>query len=407
MRQLAVGILLLVMAVSGCANQHEKDKQAAMVRWNKARAEVTINVARGQFEKGNLERAAITCQNILNTHPDYAPGHLLLGRINLEKDRLSKAGERFARCLEIEPKNAEAKFYLGVIHERSNRLDEAFGYYHQAWLDSNDQSSYLLAAVETKMAQGKSEEALTLLQENREKIDDELSYLVIEGNILENMGRFEEAGRAFKGARAIEPENEVIKEMLAFSLYHAGQSQEALGLFEELLDRKGAKAQNKEVWSYQLAMGDCYMKLKQYHRAQRCYEQVSEHDGNNPQIWTRMSQVELARGNLEQAEKCAQKARSLQKDNTDALMAIGYVAMQQGHYQLAEDIFKQVISIDSEHGLAYCMMGQCLQKRGKQQEAKVYFEQALKIDPDDSLAQRLWKSEAETATSNHEEVKTY
>lgn len=406
MRRFVLGTLVLVIAVSGCANQHEKSKQEAMVRWNKARAKVTIDMARGQFEKGNLEKAAGTCQGILNTNPDFASAHLLLGRINLEQDRLSKAGERFARCLEIEPRNAEARFYLGIIHERGNRLDEAFEHYYQAWQDNNDQSSYFLAAVEAKMAQGKSEEALSLLQENKEKIGDEVSHFVIEGNILESMGRFEEAVRAFKGARVIDPQDDAIKEMLAFSLHHAGQAQESLALFEELLGQKGAKAQ-KDVWAYQLAMGDCYMKLQQYHRAQRCYEKVSEQDGNNPQIWTRLSQVSLARGDLEQAEKCAQKAQSLQKDNTDALMAIGFVAMEQGHYQVAEDIFKQIISIDSEHGLAYCMMGQCLQKRGKKEEAKACFEQALKIDPDDILAQRLWQSEAETATSSQEEVKTY
>ena len=406
MRHLVVGIWAVMVVVSGCANQHEKNKQAALQRWNKARVEIMVDMARGQFEGGELKKAAGTCQNAISTNPQYVPGHLLLGRIYLEQDLPVKAQESFARCLEIEPGHAEANFYLGIIQERWNKLTEAQQYYQQAWESQSDKSKYLLALVETKMTLGEPEEALALLRGNRDKVERDATIWVTEGNILTSLGRYEEAVGAFQEASSKSPDNDSIKEMLAFSLHRANRCPEALELFERLSGQKQS-APGGVSWVIYLAMGDCYMKLEQYLPAQHCFEKVSECDKNNPVIWTRLAQVLLARGELTRAKSCAQKACSLKEDNTDALLVLGYVAMQEQKYQEGAQIYTRIISIDDKEVLAYGLLGQCLQACGQEEQAQMCFEQALKIDPSDRLARRLRQSGGGTEIGIREGSKSF
>jgi len=410
MRQPVQWILIVIFSAilvpAGCESQHQKNKAAAMARWQGARAHIEAEMARKQLESGELKKASITAQNIISNKPDYVPAYLILGQVYLEQDRRGKAKETFERCLQLDPKQAQAYYYQGIIHERWNQPELAFEDYQKAWQNESGSIAYLLAMVESKALQGQYQDALTLLTERMSSVDRDAAIYMTAGNLLASLNRHEEALEMFTEAQNISPDKTPVKEALAFALHRAGRSKEALAIFQEL--SKGPSLEgNQNNWIYELAMGDCYMALQQLHQAQRCFETVTERDPLNPKAWKRLAQAQLAREYLDQAVQSTRRALSLQPDDTEALMVQGYVAIKKHNYAEGQNIFRQIIRREEHNGLAYCLLGQCLQATGKRSDALVCYSEALKIDPEDSLAQKLMAEINKSELSSEEPVKEY
>jgi tetratricopeptide (TPR) repeat protein len=406
MRQHVSWILIPIFSVvllhTGCDSQHQKNKEAALHRWQEARAHLTTDMARKQLEAGELKRAAITAQNIISNKPDYVPAYLVLGQVYLEQDRLSKARETFEQCLQLDPTQAQAYYFQGIIHEKWNQMDLAFEYYQNAWMQSRGSIPYLLAMVEIKALQGQYQQALTLLTENLSTVERDSTLYLTAGNLLASLNRHTEALDMFTEAHDISPDKTPVKEALAFAFYRVGRNKEALELFQTLAKGPGIDG-NQNHWLYELAMGDCYMALKQNHQAQRCFETVTEQDPLNPKAWKRLAQVQLARDNLDQAEQSAQRALSLKPKDTEALMIQGYVALKRNNYSQGQTIFQRIVRQEENNGLAYCLLGQCLQADGKGSEAILCYSEALKINPEDTLAKRLMSEMQKTNELSYED----
>jgi tetratricopeptide (TPR) repeat protein len=401
-----IAIFSIVLVPGGCESQHQKNKEAALARWQGARAHIEADMARKQLESGELQKAAITAQNIISNKPDYVPAYLILGQVYLEQDHLGKAKETFERCLQLDPKQAQAYYFQGIIYERWNQPELAFDHFQNAWQNQPGSIPYLLAMVEIKALQGQYQGALTLLTEHMPSVERDAAIYMTAGNLLASLNRHEEALEMFTEAHNISPDKTPVKESLAFALHRVGRSQEALEIFQELA--KGPSLEGKENnWIYELAMGDCYMGLKQLHKAQRCFQTVTERDPLNPKAWKRLAQAQLAREYLDEAVQSAQRALSLQPDDTEAQMVQGYVAMKKHNYAEGQNIFRQIIRQEENNGLAYCLLGQCLQAQGKRSDALVCYTEALKIDSEDSLARKLMAEINKNELSSEEPVKEY
>ena len=388
MKKLLTTLMVLLLAGMGCQNQHRKNKLKALERWNSARSQISLELAQGQFNNGELKKAVKTISDILESNPRYVPGHLLLGRIYLEQDRVDKARQCFQQCLQIEPENAAAYYNLGILYERQGHLAQAFEHYQKALNNRPQHLPYLLAGAEVLLSQSRLQEAWDMLSEHLDDTIADARFYLLAGNILTAQNKHKEAVEMFTTAANLSPGDDAITNSLAFALHRLGQAEQALELFQRL--DKSAKSQGRELsWSSQLAMGDCYVQLGQYHKAQRCFEYVSNHDTSNPAIWTRLAQTALGRNDPDRACLFAEKALALNPDQADALMVLGYLAHKQGNYEKAEKIFRRLIDNDSQNSLAHCMLGQSLQSRGQEKQAMNCYVRALQCDPTDKLARSL------------------
>ena len=381
----------VIFCLSGCRNQQINDKQAAMRRWGQARAKINIDLARQQFESGQVSKALTTARQAAEIAPEYIPGHLLLGEILLEQNRLIPAQRCFETCLGLDPSHARANYQIGIVFEKRQLYDKALEYYRAAWSSEPQHAPYLLALVEIMVAQNQHRQGLDLLVDNigRDGITEpDASIYMAAGNILMSLDDPSEAVLMFRRAVNLEPDNREITESLAFALLDAERPGEAVKLFEKL--RQQARQENRQLdWSYHLAMGDCYLKLGRFHQAQRCFEHVSNHDSTNPAVWTRLSQTALARNDLDTAHKYASRALAIKPDFADGLIALAYINFQRRQYLQAEQIIRRALAADSQNAMAYCLLGQILQARGSGEQAVACYRQALQLDPRNSLAKKL------------------
>ena len=55
--------------------------------------------------------------------------YLERGKSQMKEEKFDKAQVEFRNVLQIDPKNAQAYYYLGQIAEKQRNLQQAFGYY--------------------------------------------------------------------------------------------------------------------------------------------------------------------------------------------------------------------------------------------------------------------------------------
>lgn len=397
MRQAVSSLMILVLILAGCQDQHQKNKAAAMNRWNAARSQITTNMAREQFQSGNFAMAAQTAQGVLGNNPQYLPARLLLGQVYLEQEQYAKARKCFAECLEQEPGHPQANYYLGTVHEKWNELDQAFACYEKAWQGQRDHAPYLLAMVETKVSQGEHETALSLLLEGMKETDREPSLFMAAGTIYSHLGQYDQAMGMYQRILDSSPGDRAVTEAMAFCLYKAGRYSEAKDLFGKLIN----SSKTTPPWSYDLAMGDCCMNLNQYHEAIRCFERVSQQDGSNPKIWVRLAQASLGRKDYNRARTYVDRALALHGADAEAWTAQGIIAMQEQDYPKAQEAFQAAVRADERSSQAYCWLGQSLEAQGNAEEARSCYARALERDPGDALARKfLQLIEGQTQSSS-------
>jgi tetratricopeptide (TPR) repeat protein len=396
MKVLRNSLLILAMVfAAGCQDDHAKNREEAMQRWDTAHVNLTMNMARQQFEGGQIDKAHLTVQKALDKTPDYVPGYLLLGRIYLEKNSPALARDCFVQCLALEPESAEAHYYMGSLYERWKDLKQAHGYYLKAWQYQPEQSSYLLALVETEVSLGQQETALQRLVEHVQLGHQNASIYMVAGELFTQMGQRTRTIEMYREAKKLEPGDRMIKETLAFALHRAGDAEAALPLFQSLVimaEENGLpKGQAHVSQAYLMALGDCYLELRQFLQAKRTFETMRELEPLNPVGWARLAQVEIRRGDYPQAKFAAEQALSLKKDYPDAMMVLGFVAWKAGKMGKVEFCMNQVLLKSPKNGVAYCLLGQALANLGQVKDAEGCYRQALKINPQDKLAKRLYK----------------
>ncbi len=402
MKRLIIIIIAAGLALAGCQNQHEVSKQQALKRWNQARSHLAVNLARQQFQAGQLKKSEQSLMDVLEKSPDSAEAWMLLAKVYQRQNRPSQSRRCLDKTLELSPDDPEANFYIAITYENSGDLAKALECYQQAWASNIDYVPYMISTVEVMVALDKKAEALKLLQEQIELGQTDPAVHYVAGNILASMGRPEAAASMYSEARKRFPKDVQVTEALAFTLMKSGKIDEAIKLFERLneLSKVKKESSNKSII---LALGDCYIESGEFHQAQRCFEEAARQDASNPAIWRRLAQTALGRGDLSRARSYAGKALILEKDNNDALTVMAYIMMKENDYDGAHEIIENIIAIDQKNSLAYCMLGQTYEARGYPSKAANCYAQALQIDPQDRLAGKLMTSVEVTQLSDARE----
>ena len=84
-------------------------------------------VARQQTPK-----AITVAQQFVNSHPDNAQGHVILGSLQFNAKNTPAAQAEFQRAIQIDPKNVQGYLRMGQVYQQNNQADEAIGQYQKA-----------------------------------------------------------------------------------------------------------------------------------------------------------------------------------------------------------------------------------------------------------------------------------
>ena len=197
---------------------------------------------------------------------DSAVGHLLAGCSANEQRKPREAAAAFQRAIERDETLAAAHFELGKTMIVLDDLEAALDSFRRTTETLPD---FAPGWANAGAALGELERAAEALGELEKAADlDPLSHSLASnlGVTLRELGRLEEAERAFRWALELAPDFVFGHYNLANAVYLQGRHQEAVGLFEKAqgMDPTGSDRQRLLLAAARLAAGDLDGSIRDY-----------------------------------------------------------------------------------------------------------------------------------------------
>lgn len=212
---------------------------------------------------------------------------------------------------------------------------------------SDSESLHILA--EYYLKKNYYEDALVLFRElSARKATDAVLFQKI-GFCQEMAGRYAEALDAYIHAELLDGSNKWTLRHIA-KLYRAtGQPEKALAYYTRL---EQAEPDNLSV---QVNIGHCYLELKDYDKALKCFFKVDYLDSKSHKAWRPVAWCSFLTGKYEQAETYYDKI-VLDRPNEQDFLNAGHTQLALRRYKAALQLYKR--SVQSEHNNYHKFMEQ-------------------------------------------------
>ncbi len=379
------GLAVLAMC-QGCSSYADK-KLAAKMKWEKVSAEAKVRVANDLFDNGRYEEARTTVQECLASDPELAEGHLLMGKLHYLDGRIAAARSSMNTAIEYDEDLDQAWYWLGEIAQHNKQPDTALECYDKAIRLKPVNTDYIIAVVRTYAAQGRYDEALGLLEEKMALLGGDVRLKIAAGDILQKLGKTDQAISAYNGAFLLEPDNMAVAEALAYCYITDEQWTEAIRIFEKI--SASVDGEKKTACLQMLAL--CCMNAGEYGRAVGYYDKLSVSRRDNEEVWLQMARAALGAGAAKRAAACATRALSLRPGWADAIAVRGCAQYLESDYDAAIKTFSRITASRKMGGFAWLMSGRCYQQLGRKDLADIAYAKAGRLNPESRLVGLLTK----------------
>ncbi|MGH7176855.1 MAG: tetratricopeptide repeat protein [Tepidisphaeraceae bacterium] len=389
MHRMSLLTVVLALALTGCAQtKMPNQKEQAKKHWNDARASVLFGLAHDQYKSGNFDKCRITLNEALKLSPDNAKLHVLSAKLAIEQNQLELAEKELGTAREKDPKGAEADYLSGVVAQRWQKPEAAYGYYTSASEKEPTELAYVLARAEMLVAMDRSPEALSMLQEKVVYFEHSAVIRHAVGQILVQQRRYSEGADMLRQASVLASDDVSIREHLAMAYYFNHQYREACDQFARVLKSQGTEKRAE----LHLVMGQCQLQLDRLPDARANFEAAARIDPSSIEAWNHLSETALRGNDLHRAELSLRKSLALDANNSEAQLLLGYLRLRQDRLPDALAAFTRASQLDRSDTVSLCMVGYVLQKTGKPEQAMRFYAVALKMRPRDEMASKLMAS---------------
>jgi tetratricopeptide (TPR) repeat protein len=373
--------------LGGCGKTPTQ-KEAAQLKWNQARAGVLASLAKSEYEKGNFDKARQTIIDAQKMDPDNVSLHILSARVSIETGQLESADKELALARTMDPKNAEAEYFAGIVCERWQKPAQAYEYYTHACEKNPKEAAYLLARVEMLVALNRTGEGVQLIKERMSDYEHNPAIYHTLGQLQADLKHYPEAVESLRQAALLAPDDALVREHLAMAMYFNHQYREAADMFSRLL-KDPENTKRPELY---VALGECQLQIGRADDARGSFETATSLNPGSTTAWLSLAKTALQLGDTRRAEIVLKKVMSIDGSCGEAHLMMGYLRLRQSKLEDALSEFQKSSALDREDPVSLCMIGYVLEKTGKPQQAVKYYSQALKIKPGDELATKLMAS---------------
>ncbi len=200
---------LSIILMSGCgvSKRGKEMRTQAYSRMDEVNAGMLHEQATTAFETGQLDKAMNLADQAVVRYPKGTDHHVLRGRVLMELDRLAEANRAFEQAIELNNDHAEAHYFCGIVYERLSRDELASDLFHRASQLDPDKLQFLMASVESLIAQGEFDEAEKKLIERFDDFEHNASLHHLHGQLMVMRGRHDEASRSYEMASLLAPDD--------------------------------------------------------------------------------------------------------------------------------------------------------------------------------------------------------
>lgn len=381
------GLVVVAFGVVGCQSQgnHEQWVEEADGRWHETRSALMLDMAREQFEAGDLEQASQSVKEGLQVDTQNPRLQVLGGRIALERDKLERAYHLFEGAIEDSEELADAHYYQGVVLQRWQRYEQALKAYERAYDIEPDEVGHLLAVSEMLVQLDRVDDAVERLENKRDYFDEDASLRVALGHLYNIKQDYAQATALFKEASVLDPDRVPARAELGLAQVAAEQYEKAVRTLKNLL----AEHPHEKRGDLRRALAEAQVQTRRMEAAQQTYLDLARSDAGEPGDWVRLGELTWQAGDVSGTLHAANRAMDQAPQNHRGYMLSGMALKEREKYEKALRMFEEAAGLAPERANPLLLRGMTLQQQGRRKEARSAYEAALERAPDDERAQKL------------------
>lgn len=295
-----------------------------------------------------------------------------------------KAGQKFQKVTEINPKNDTAFLNRGTALAKSGQFEEAIQKYQKATqINPNNENTFLNWGNALNDL-GRFEEAVIKYQKATQINPNNENALMNWGTVLVKSGQFKKAITKYQKATQIKPNNDKAFMGWGTALNQLGEFKESIPKFQKATQ---INPNNEDAF---VNWGNTLDKLGQFKEAITKYQKAIEINSNVKNALTNWGIALDQLGQSEEAIQKYQKAIEINPKDENAFMNWGNALNQLGQFEEAGQKFQKATEINPENDNAFNNWGNTLFNLDKFEEAGQKFQEAIQINPNDDTAFFLW-----------------
>lgn len=401
-RTVLVVLGLSAATLAGCSGQHGKytteHKNQAQERMSMLKSGTEWQMAHQQFLAGDIDKSLKTVNRSIAINPNVPKSHVLKGRILIEKGRLEEARTSLLEAEKLDPKNVEAQYYLGIIHEQFSQPAEALVRYQAAADLDTANPQYVVAAAEMLIQQGRLDEAEQYIQARRQNFEYNPAIRQSLGHIAMLRNDPKAAAERFNEALLLAPDDDAILEDVAQAQMAAANYAEAEFAVSRLLDREAFKDRR----DLKLMRVKCLMALNRPVEARTILlDMTSDKEaGRDQQVWIELGNCAAVLKDRAHLRLAAMRVVALAPDRHEGYTLRALYNRLEGRAEEALTQLEQAVRFAGADTTPYILRALVLQDLGRPFEARQTLEAALTKNPNSQRLHAMLASlDAQTGTS--------
>lgn len=330
----------------------------------------------------------------LAAEPNDAQTQYFLGLIRNKQNRLDEALTALRRSLQIDADNAEAHYYLGEIYGKQGKDKEAIAEYQKA-VELNPK--YVNAWFDLGVAQYNNENfdaAVAAYKKVIELKNDNWDAYANLGDSYRQKNDFVNADGAYRIAASRIKDDAELYSKYGYVLTRLGRWKPAIEQLNNALsiDKSGFDYAN---------LGFVYYNAAQFNMRSRREAEAKEHlengktalqravelDDRSEAAYLNLGMTLTDLGDYAGAAKALERALDLRKNWLPALNELGIAYRKLGKLDEAIKQFRRVVEIDDKFAAGYYNLGEALYRNRKTDDARKIVEKLKPLNP--RLARQL------------------
>ena len=290
---------------------------------------------------GDVGGAITSIRGALESKPQWAQAHYLLGLALASREEYSEARNQLSQALEIDAGLLDAKQVLAQVHYRLGEWELCVQRGRQYLLERPAQTRTRLFVAQSLVRLNRIEEAEKELQQiPEEERNGEVYYAL--GRIELSRGKLDEARELLLVAQEQMPgQHEILRNLIQVDLY-AGRKEDAKARLAAAL----------------------------------------EEDPENAEVQLLVGRMARAEGDDEGAEAAFQKAISLDPQNLAAYETLAKLYARMGRLEDAARTYEQALEVKPNSPQIHHMLGMLYELNGDTERAVARYEDAIRYRPD-------------------------
>lgn len=373
----------------GCSGPTKKGQEArnlANEKFDMVRSRVDYDQADQSFRSGNFVKAKQHLEAAIEKSDGQADYWILLGRIYLETASLQDAIVCFDKACELDEKNADARYFQGIVAERRNRPLDAVASYLAALEIAPDESSMLVAAVDVLIGAGMTAEAERTLREHREGFEDDAAVLHLSGRLAMMKKAWSRAADELTQSVLLDDSDRWVMEDLARAQIGAGRTEDCLATIRRIQDLPDVDADDLELMRLRAR---CLAEGGRGREARQAMLDLVNMHPEDVQGWIDFGLVCCEVEDFRRVARAGQRLVVLAPNRFEGYFLLGQAALRNRDHDSAVKLFARAVELAPERDEPRLALGMTHELRGEYASAYRAYAAVAERNPGDSRVRGL------------------